>query len=110
MAHKKWSEIRSAAPRDAETEALVAARKTELLEEIALHELRGRAGLTQSDLAGVLAVSQAAVSKTEHADDIKVSTLRAYLAGLGAELRLMAVFHDDTAMPIAIGGDTDQLV
>ena len=56
-----------------------------------------------------LGVSQSAVSQLERGDDVKVSTLRSYLLGLGARLQITAVFGDgdaETAIPIRIGADT----
>jgi hypothetical protein len=40
----------------------------------------------------------------EHADDVRVSTLRQYLDTLGARLELVAVF-DDRRVPIHLGHD-----
>ena len=36
-----------------------------------------------------------AVSKFEHADDLRISSLRQYLEALGARLELVAVFEDE---------------
>jgi hypothetical protein len=48
-----------------------------------------------------------AVSKLEHSDDVRVSTLRQYLEALGARLELVAVFGDgDQRVPIHLGKDT----
>ena len=58
-------------------------------------------------LAGRLEVTQGAISKFEHADDVRVSTLRQYVEGLGARLELIAVFdEEDRRVPIALGTDT----
>ena len=67
-----------------------------------LHELRREREITQAALAEALDISQPAVPKIEHADDSRVSTLRDYLHGLGAELQLQAVFIDDETIAIAI--------
>lgn len=48
------------------------------------------------------------MSQLERGDDVKVSTLRSYVRGLGARLELVAVFGDgeaETAVPIRIGPD-----
>jgi hypothetical protein len=42
-----------------------------------------------------LGVTQGAISKLEHSDDVRVSTLRHYLEELGARLELGAVFDDE---------------
>jgi hypothetical protein len=52
-------------------------------------------------------VTQSAISKLEHADDVRVSTLRQYLEALGARLELVAVFDDeDRRVPINLGKET----
>lgn len=45
------------------------------------------------------------MSKLEHADDVRVSTLRQYLATLGAHLELVAVFDDNRRIVIELGHD-----
>ena len=65
------------------------------LAEIDLFELRKALGLSQTDVAENLGISQSAVSQLERADDLKLSTLRRYLARLGAQLHLVAVFDED---------------
>jgi len=51
-------------------------------------------------------ITQAAISKFENADDVRVSTLREYLEALGARLELVAVFDDDDRrVPINLGKD-----
>ena len=47
---------------------------------------------SQAELAGRLDVAQGAISKLEHSEDVRVSTLRQYLEALGARLELVAVF------------------
>jgi DNA-binding XRE family transcriptional regulator len=70
-----------------------------VLEEIAgaqaehalgLQMLRATFGLTQTELAGALGISQANVAQTEHRGDMLVSTLRRYVETItGGELRLL---------------------
>jgi transcriptional regulator with XRE-family HTH domain len=61
---------------------------------IALQELRQSLNLTQQDLAKKLDLSQPALSKLEHQDDIHVSTLAEYIQALGGQLKLVASFPD----------------
>lgn len=61
---------------------------------VALGKLRSGQGMTQKQLAESLHVSQANVSRIEHAEDLFLSTLRGYVEALGGELRLTAVFPD----------------
>lgn len=107
MARTKFSELRKQVEaRPGAAERLVA-KRVETLEEIRLYELRHAEAVSQIDLAGRLDVTQGAVSKLEHADDVRVSTLRQYLEALGARLELVAVFDDeDRRVPINLGKDT----
>lgn len=73
----------------------LAALREDTLDEIGLFELRRALGMSQTDVADGLATSQAAVSQLERSQDLKLSTLRRYLAHLGAQLRLVAVFEED---------------
>ena len=63
------------------------------------------ATLSQVELAGRLDVTQGAISKLEHAEDVRVSTLRQYLEALGARLEFVAVFDDgeEHRVPIHLG-------
>ncbi len=61
---------------------------------MALQELRQSLGFTQQDLAKKLELSQPALSKLEHQDDIHVSTLAGYIEALGGQLKLVASFPD----------------
>ena len=84
----------------------LAALREETLVEIGLYALRRALDRSQADLAAELGISQSAVSQLERGDDVKVSTLRSYVSGLGARLELVAVFGEgeaETAVPIRIG-------
>ena len=58
--------------------------------------------ITQEELAAALGVRQPSVSRLEHGDDAKLSTLRAYVEALGGRLELAAVFDDDERFPLAV--------
>jgi predicted XRE-type DNA-binding protein len=68
-------------------EELARLRK-ETLAEYGLFQLRADAGVSQSELAERLGVSQPAVSKLEHAADMRLSTLQSYVEGLGGTMEL----------------------
>jgi len=104
MARTKFSALRAEfMERPGADEALAQAR-VETLEEIRLYELRHQEALSQAEIAGRLDVTQGAISKLEHADDVRVSTLRNYLEALGARLELVAVFDDDDRrVPVNLG-------
>ncbi len=75
-------------------QARSAARAEATLVEMQLQELRKSRDVTQVDLAKVMQVEQAAVSKLERREDMYVSTLRDYVKALGGELKLVASFPD----------------
>lgn len=104
--HRKFSELREQVlARPGAAERLERARAA-TLEEIRLYELRHAEAVSQAELAGRLDITQSAVSKLEHADDVRVSTLRQYLDALGARLELVAVFDDEhRRVPIHLGRD-----
>ena len=84
----------------------LAGLRAETLEENRLYELRHGEAISQAELAGRLDVRQRAISKLEHSDDVRVSTLRQYLEALGARLELVVVFDDeDRRVPIHLGRD-----
>jgi transcriptional regulator with XRE-family HTH domain len=85
----------------------IAAMRAEALEEIHLFELRRREAFSQAELAGRLDVTQGAISKLEHADDVRFSTLRQHLEALDARLELVAVLdEEDRSVPIHLGRDS----
>ncbi len=67
-------------------------RTEQMHSEMALQELRQALHLTQQELADVLQMNQAAISKLEHQSDMYVSTLRRFVEALGGELRIVAHF------------------
>jgi transcriptional regulator with XRE-family HTH domain len=77
-----------------ERQARNAQRAQEALAELALQELRQALNLTQEQVATIMQMNQAAVSKLEHQSDIYVSTLRRFVAALGGQLKLVASFPD----------------
>lgn len=67
-------------------------KNTEPPSELLLRTLRESRKMTQTQLAKLLHVKQASISKLESRADMHVSTLRNILGELGAELELRAVF------------------
>ena len=59
-----------------------------------LAQLRRARGLTQADVATRMRISQSDVSKLERRHDVRLSTLRGYLAALGTDTRVVAVAED----------------
>lgn len=72
-------------------------------EEIAmsLTELRKSLSFTQEDIANILEIGQASVSRTEKRKDQLVSTLREYIEAMGGELKLIVDFPDRPSIKLA---------
>lgn len=90
----------------------LAALREATVAEIGLHELRRALNRSQVELAASMGSSQPAVSQFERGEDVRLSSLRRYLEGLGARLQLVALFGDgetETAVPLRIGS-ADSLV
>ena len=82
-----------------------------------LSELRTLAGLTQTQMAKRLGMTQGAISGLEAREDIYVSTLRKYVEALGASLHIDARFNSASTMVSTISdvfdvefGSDDQFV
>jgi len=106
MARTKFSELRDTVVARLGSVERLAGLRADSLGEIRLYELRHGEAISQAELAGRLDVTQGAISKLEHSDDVRVSTLRQYLEALGARLELVAVFDDeDRRVPIHLGRD-----
>jgi len=107
MARTKFSELRDQVEAKPGAAERMAALRADTLEEIRLYELRHGEAISQAELAGRLDVTQGAISKLEHSEDVRVSTLRQYLEALGARLELVAVFDDDDRrVPVHLGKGT----
>ena len=81
--------------------------------EIGLYELRRALNRSQAELAVNMGSSQPAVSQFERGDDMRLSSLRRYIEGLGARLRIVALFDDgetETAIPLRIGSGSSLVV
>jgi hypothetical protein len=108
MAQTKFSELREAVEARPGARERLAAKRAETSEELRLYELRHAEALSRAETAGRLEVTPA-VSKLEHADDVRVSALRQYLDTLGARLELVAVFDEEgRRVPVQLGTADDQ--
>jgi len=65
-----------------------------------LAELRRRRGLTQQEVGRRMGISQSDVSKLERRRDLRVSTLRGFVAATGGRLEIRAVHETDTTLRI----------
>ena len=65
---------------------------TQLHQEMALAEVRKAMSLTQTDLAEMLHIKQAAIARLENRTDMYISSLRKYIVAMGGELDIIARF------------------
>ena len=70
--------------------------------EIGLAGMRQRLGLTQTDLARAIGMTQPEISRIEHQPDLLLSTLRSYIAGLGGQLSLVATIPGQSPITVTI--------
>ena len=75
-----------------ERRANIESKKTELREEMALHELRQALGVSQEVLADKLDVLQPSIAKMERRADIRISSLRRLIEAMGGSLEIRAHF------------------
>ena len=69
-------------------------RTEELLAELPLQELRQARALSQQELAEVLGLNQATISKLERRTDMYLSSLRRFVEAMGGELEISACFPE----------------
>lgn len=88
-----------------EVEAIEAEARSLVQEYELLRDLRVDQTVTQRQLADLLDVRQASISKMENQDDVLVSTLRRYVEALGGELEVRARFPDRTVVLTRYGSE-----
>ncbi len=74
---------------------------------LGLTAMREARGATQRQIAEAWDVSQANVSQIEHTQDIYLSTLRKYIAALGGQVEVRAVFPDEVITLLGDGRTTE---
>lgn len=94
-----------------ETEArtlagLTAAAQADKIYKERLADLRRATGLTQTEVASHMGVSQSGVAAIESPTDVRLSTLARYLDAIGGHCELVVEFPDHTRLTIGL----DQLV
>lgn len=67
-----------------------------LSQSIELAKLRKTKQLKQTELAAIMGVSQASISKVESGKDIQLSTLQNYVRALGGEVSIIAKLPNHT--------------
>jgi len=69
-------------------------RTEELLAELPLQELRQARALSQEEMAEVLGLNQATISKLERRTDMYLSSLRRFVEAMGGKLEITASFPE----------------
>ena len=100
---KPFAELKAKVLAEPGSRAEIDQYKQAMEDALALAELRARQDMTQKEMAQILGVTQANISRIEHEEDLYLSTLRGYLAALGAELEVNAVFPDGKVALVPIG-------
>lgn len=93
---KSFREQRKAILKDPARRASVERQKALMLGAARLFELRKERGLSQTELAERLGVTQKRISAIERAEDLNLSTLERYVSALGGRLHAGIEFDDET--------------
>jgi len=88
----KFSDVRERL--SPERQQRIRERTQELLGELPLQELRQARALSQEELAEVLGLNQATISKLERRTDMYLSSLRRFVEAMGGELEITASFPE----------------
>jgi predicted transcriptional regulator len=88
---RRWTSVR-AERLDPPAIARVKRRARAQVEELTLQELRRGLSMTQVDVARTAEMTQSELSRVESRGDHRISTLRRYVAALGGELEVVALF------------------
>jgi len=86
-------------PRD-EQEEIAAGTAALIKEEATLRKVRDARNRSQEQIAELLGVQQAAVSKLERRTDMYISTLRNLIQAMGGDLEIIARFPDQPPVRI----------
>jgi len=92
---KPFSELSKEVRKRPGAAAEIDARKRAIVSAVRLSELREQIGKTQTELAQVLEMTQANVSRIEHSENLYLRTLADYVGALGGRIEVNAVFDDD---------------
>lgn len=92
---KPFSELSKEVRKRPGAAAEIDARKRAIVSAVRLAELRQQIGKTQTELAQVLEMTQANVSRIEHSENLYLRTLADYVGALGGHIEVNAVFDND---------------
>ena len=92
MKTRNFKELQAAMSPERQARNVAAAER--MLREMPLDELRAARQMTQENLASVLGVKQASISKLERRADMYVSTLAKFIEAMGGKLEIRACFPE----------------
>lgn len=95
MKSKPFSELSKEVRKRPGAAAEIDARRDAIVAAVRLAELRKQIGKTQAELARVMSMTQANVSRIEHSENLYLRTLADYVGALGGHIEVNAVFDDD---------------
>lgn len=106
---KPFSELSKEVRKRPGAAAEIDARKRAIVAAVRLAELREHIGKTQTQLAEVLGMTQANVSRIERSENLYLSTLADYVDALGGHIEINAVFDDDVVPLGLVEKDRDKV-
>lgn len=101
---KKFANLRREIEANPERRARLERERQFVRTIVGLTAIREARGVTQRQIAQAWDVSQPNVSQIERTQDIYLSTLRRYVAALGGEIEINAVFPDEVITLMDNGG------
>ncbi|MGH2364774.1 MAG: helix-turn-helix domain-containing protein [Chloroflexota bacterium] len=96
--HKKWSTLRDQLRADPVRNERYESIRRATFDAVRLGDLREAREKTQVQVAKTVGTTQANISRLESRDDLYLSTLQEYVAALGGQLELRAVFPDEIVL------------
>lgn len=91
--YHRWEDVRKKKLTSAQLETIDQQVEQELL-EMDLQAIRELTGKTQTEVAEATDMTQSEVSRLERRPDVRLSTLKRYVEGLGGEVEIFASFGD----------------
>ena len=108
--HRKFEELSDQVRSDPERRARIEQGQQAIEVGLTISKLREARGLTQENVAGQMGVTQSNVSHFERSPNVFVRTLAAFVEALGGELKITAVFPDQTVslvIPSEVPGEVN---
>lgn len=94
--HRKFQELSDQLRSDPERRARIEQGQQAIEVGLTISNLREARGLTQENVAAQMGVTQSNISHFERSPNVFIRTLAAFVEALGGELRITAVFPDQT--------------